>query len=75
LTTGDLRKFRDAVPFQSFLIYLSDGIPVIVRHPENLALTEDAKTAFVYESPVDFRFIALDQVVEITPLRRERRHD
>jgi len=50
------------------MIFLSDGNGVALKHPENLALIEDAKTAFLYEGEHDFRFISLDHITEIAPL-------
>jgi hypothetical protein len=40
VTIDELRKARDRRPFVPFVIRMSDGKDVTVRHPENLAWDE-----------------------------------
>jgi len=34
MTSGDLLRFLDNLPFEPFIIFLSDGRQIAVRHPE-----------------------------------------
>ena len=45
MTIDELRKARNKQPFTPFVIRMSDGTAITVRHPENIAWDEETRTA------------------------------
>ena len=58
MTTNELKKLKDAKPFQPFTMHLADGGEVTVKHPDFLAYS-GGRTAFVGYEDGDFDIVDL----------------
>jgi hypothetical protein len=58
MTTGELKKLKDAQPFRPFDIHLADGRSVRVEHPDFLAYA-GGRTALIGYPDGDFEIVDL----------------
>lgn len=58
MTTIELHKLHSARPFQPFAVVMADGTRYPIRHPEQLAYVQGARTCVVYDD--DGQFYVLD---------------
>ena len=60
-----LKDFLGARPFRPFVICLSDGHQVPVRHPEFMAISPGGSTAMVYTKDEAAEILQLVQVTRV----------
>jgi len=65
MTIDGLREWLDAVPFRPFVMRLSNGREVRVRHPELVARSPSGRTVIVYTAGDAFEMVDLLHVASI----------
>jgi len=73
MTIEGLAKWLDATPFKAFVMRLSNGREILVRHPELLARSPSGRTVVVYTSGDFFEMVDLLHVASIVH-KNGRRH-
>lgn len=53
MTIEKLKEVHEKRPFQPFRLFMADGSSVEVKHPENLARRENARSIYVFTGPGD----------------------
>jgi hypothetical protein len=65
MTLEELRNFSRAQPFRPFVLHLSDGGQVMVRHPEFLLIEPSGQTIKVYQPDETVKVVDLAVVTEL----------
>ena len=73
MTIDGLREWLDARPFKPFVMRLSSGREVRVRHPELVARSPTGRTVIVYTTGDAFEMVDLLHVASIVRGNGKRR--
>lgn len=65
MTVQQLRRLREARPFEPFALWLGDGRRIPVEHPEFLAIFPGGRTLFVAQPDESFDIIDLLPVTSL----------
>jgi hypothetical protein len=68
-TNAQVRLMQTAQPFRPFLVKLADGRHFEVRHPENVACSQNGGEMVIFEND-EMHLIEMLLVVELTPAER-----
>jgi hypothetical protein len=72
MTTEALKAHLNATPFHPFLIHLSDGRAVSVKHPDFVALSPKGLEAMVWADDHTYEFVSLAAVTSLKVTRKPR---
>jgi len=73
MTIDGLKQWIEAAPFRPFVMRLSNGREVRVRHPELLARSPSGRTVLVYTIGDAFEMVDLLHVASIVRANGKRR--
>jgi hypothetical protein len=68
MTAEDLRKYRNAEPFQPFHLWLKDGRRILIREPENIGWSPSGRRVAVYGEDDLADSFDIDRVVRAAPV-------
>ncbi len=68
-TNAQVRLMQTAQPFRPFLVRLADGRHFEVRHPENVACSQNGRGMVIFDNDV-MHLLEMLLVVELTPADR-----
>jgi hypothetical protein len=57
-------------PFQPFLVKTTDGDTFRVEHPDYALVTPRERDVVIFDKDDHFRFVAMDHIVSLEPIRR-----
>lgn len=73
MTIDGLKQWIEAAPFRPFVMRLTNGREVRVRHPELLARSPSGRTIIVYTTGDAFEMVDLLHVASIVRLNGKRK--
>ena len=68
-SNAQVRLMQTAQPFRPFLVNLADGRHFEVRHPENVACSQNGREMVIFDND-EMHLLEMLLVVELTPAER-----